>query len=150
VIAITADFFPTSYLRASLTQEVLVRKLLATAALLACVCGPASAQQVSQLNCQGRILDAPAVLSGVRVFKAYNALGDGEVSFNGMISAAGITGRMQYGGYSRVEVVGVIVSPQGTWRISVLDNSGGQMKIYDGRATLGAPNMIGQFVCDWR
>jgi len=117
---------------------------------------PAHAQQVSQLACQGVIANLPAVLAGTRQFVPHNQLGDGYVRFAGTIRARGndgrpIDGRMTYEGYTRTAPFpGVIESPLGVYRVSVLDNTGGRMVIYDGRPTLGAPNIFGQFVCEWR
>jgi hypothetical protein len=39
--------------------------------------------------------------------------------------------------------------PLGAMEIGVLDNTGGRMIIYIGRAILGPPDTIGQFVCAW-
>jgi len=128
-----------------------VRKTLATAAILACAGSPVCAQQIHQLNCQGTIANFGAVLSGVRMFTPYNALGDGFVRFNGSVSAGGRTGRMIYEGCTRTAPFeGIIETPQGTWRIKVLDNTNGQMKIYDGKESLGAPPIVGNLGCSWR
>ena len=133
------------------------RQTAAICALAAIFIGtPAHAQQVSQLACQGVIANLPAVLRGTRQFVPHNALGDGYVRFNGTIRARGndgrpIDGRMSYEGYTRTAPFqGVIESPLGVYRVGVLDNTGGRMIIYDGRPTLGAPSIFGQFVCDWR
>lgn len=95
--------------------------------------------------------NVPAVLAGVRQYAAYNALGDGYVKFQGAVSAGGITGRIAYEGYTATApFAGVITSPRGALRIGVLDNTGGKMIIYEGTPRLGAPETIGQFVCNWR
>jgi hypothetical protein len=95
--------------------------------------------------------DVPAVLSGGRQFVPYNALGDGYVKFVGTVSTGGISGRMMYeGGTQTAPFGGVIVTPQLQLRIGVLDNTGGQMIIYDGVPSLGPPETIGRFVCTWK
>jgi hypothetical protein len=110
----------------------------------------AAAQQLNQLNCQGQIYGLPAIISGQRLFSPHNALGDGEVAFNGQIRAGNITGTIQYGGYTNAAFDGFIQSSAGSVGISVLDNTGGRMIIYEGGAHLGAPPEIGVFVCDWQ
>jgi len=47
-------------------------------------------------------------------------------------------------------MTGAIQAPAGTISIGVLDNTGGSMIIYSGRASLGPPNEIGRFTCAWR
>lgn len=112
---------------------------------------PALAQQVNELDCRGQIYGYQATLRGVRAYQAYNAAGDGEVRFSGTISAANITGSIQYGGYTQVGAFeGYIQSPAGSVAIGVLDNTGGRMIIYDGAPSLGPPTEIGIFVCQWR
>lgn len=95
--------------------------------------------------------DMSAVLAGVRVYSPYNALGDGYVKFVGQVSAGGIQGRIAYEGYTATApFTGVITSPQGVLRIGVLDNTGGEMIIYEGTPRLGAPQTLGRFVCRWQ
>ncbi len=111
---------------------------------------PAAAQQVNQLTCQGQIYGLQAIISGQRLYQPYNALGDGEVAFNGQIQAGNISGTIQYGGYTSGAFDGLIQSSAGSVNITVLDNTGGRMIIYEGGASLGAPTEIGVFICDWR
>jgi hypothetical protein len=95
--------------------------------------------------------DTPATLSGVRQSVPYNALGDDFVRFAGVVTAGGIQGRIDYEGYTRTAPYnGMIESPAGAFSVGVLDNVGGQMIIYSGKATLGPPNQIGGFSCSWR
>jgi hypothetical protein len=90
----------------------------------------------------------PAVIDGMRLYSTYNAMGDGQVQFQGQVAAQGIVGEMQYAGYTRTAPFqGVMSSALGTVQIGVLDNTGGRMIIYNGRATLGPPETIGEFVC---
>jgi hypothetical protein len=120
-------------------------------ALVACASVPMQAQQSNRLTCQGTIRGVPAVLQGIRYFAPYNALDDGYVKFAGTISAGGISGRMSYEGYTRTAPFGgVISSPIGVYRVSVLDNTGGRMIIYGGGPSLGPPETVGTFVCDWQ
>lgn len=121
------------------------------AMVLLCACTQVCAQQISQLQCQGAMGNTPAVLSGVRQFARHNAMGDGYVKFVGTVTAGGISGRMTYEGHTRTAPFqGVIITSQGPLRIGVLDNTGGQMIIYGGAPSLGAPQTIGQFVCRWQ
>jgi hypothetical protein len=111
---------------------------------------PAHAQSVSRLQCEGSLFGAPAVIDGIRRYAAYNALGDGQVEFNGTVAAQGMTGTIIYGGYTATGAFeGIMNGPLGSMRIGVLDNTGGRMLIYNGQASLGAPDTIGQFICSW-
>jgi hypothetical protein len=109
----------------------------------------AHSQQLNQLACQGQIYGLQAFITGQRLYKPYNALGDGEVAFDGRIQAGSITGTIRYGGYTSAAFDGFIQSPAGSVQISVLDNTGGRMIIYEGTPSLGAPDQIGVFVCQW-
>jgi hypothetical protein len=120
------------------------------AAVLLCGSAQAFAQQNHPLRCRGVMGDTPAALSGMRHYVAHNSLGDGYVRFDGTVTAGGISGRIAYEGYTRTAPFeGVIATPNGAMRIAVLDNTGGQMIIYSGGPSLGAPHSIGQFVCSW-
>lgn len=110
---------------------------------------PAHAQSSSHLRCQGSLFGAPAVIDGLRLSRAFTAMGDAEVQFNGTVAANGMTGRIVYGGYTNAAFQGMISGPLGAMRIAVLDNTGGRMLIYNGRFTLKAPDTIGQFICAW-
>lgn len=125
----------------------------------ACLCGlitvglagEARSQQAHELQCRGVMGDTPAVLSGVRQYASYNSVGDGYVQFNGTVAAGGLQGRMSYEGYTQSgSFQGVIETARGNLSIGVLDNTGGQMIIYGGRPSLGPPDTIGRFVCNWR
>jgi hypothetical protein len=108
----------------------------------------AHAQQVAHLRCQGVLFGT--VIDGTREYATYNALGDGQVRFAGTVAAAGLTGEMHYAGYTATAPFrGVMSGPLGAMEIGVLDNTGGRMIIYNGRATLGPPDTIGQFICAW-
>ena len=120
------------------------------AAMLLFMCSQVRAQQ-SALSCQGVMGDVSAILSGTRQFASYNTLGDGYARFTGRVSAGGISGRMVYEGYTRTAPFeGVITTSQGALKVSVLDNTGGQLIIYGGTASLGPPQILGRFVCRWR
>ena len=121
------------------------------AGVLLCTCTQVCAQQVNQLQCRGVMGDTPAVMSGVRQYAPYNAMGDGYVRFAGTVKAGGISARVTYEGHTRTAPFeGIIATPQGPLRIGVLDNTGGQMIIYGGAPSLGPPQTIGQFVCKWQ
>jgi hypothetical protein len=112
---------------------------------------PAYAEQVAQLTCQGMFMGTPAMVQGQRQYAPHNAVGDGLVRFSGVLQSDLGAARMMYEGYTRVGAFeGVLQAPQGVFPIAVLDNTGGQMIIYKGGASLGAPPMVGQFVCQWR
>jgi hypothetical protein len=111
---------------------------------------PAQAQSSSQLRCRGVLFGAPAAIEGQRLYAAYNALGDGQVRFNGTVTARGMSGRIAYGGYTATGAFqGIMSGPLGSMQIAVLDNTGGRMLIYNGRPTLKAPDTIGEFICAW-
>jgi len=110
---------------------------------------PAHAQSSSHLRCQGSLFGAPAVIDGVRLYRAFTALGDGQVQFKGTVAARGMTGQIVYGGYTNAAFQGMMSGPLGAMKIAVLDNTGGRMLIYNGRFTLKAPDTIGQFICAW-
>jgi len=108
------------------------------------------AQQMAHLRCEGVLFGAQAVIDGMREYAPYNALGDGQVRFAGTVAAAGLTGEMHYAGYpATAPFAGLMSGPLGAMKIGVLDNTGGRMIIYNGRATLGPPATIGQFVSVW-
>ena len=117
--------------------------------LIALGWSPAHAQSASHLRCQGSLFGAPAVIDGVRLYRTFTTLGDGEVQFNGTVAANGMTGRIVYGGYTNAAFQGMMSGPLGSMVIAVLDNTGGRMLIYNGRPTLKAPDTIGQFICAW-
>lgn len=124
---------------------------LAYSLIALCLCAEARAQQTNQLDCQGVMGDTPAVLSGVRQYEPYNALGDGYVRFDGLVTAGGVQGRITYQGYTQTAPFsGVIETAEQGLSIGVLDNTGGQMIIYGGKPSLGAPDTIGRFTCSWR
>jgi len=112
---------------------------------------PAFAQQVSRLDCQGDFSGAASMISGYRQFTQTSAVGDGYVRFQGNIAAGGVQGTIAYEGYTATAPFsGVIESPLGEMSIGVLDNTGGRMIIYDGRASLGPPTELGEFACNWQ
>src|SRR5262245_36184066 len=95
----------TDAVRGSLPRRLgATRRLNATLAIgtvlsqIALIWSPAHAQSPSHLRCQGRLFGVPAAIEGVRLYQAYNAMGDGEVRFNGIVAMDGMTGRIVYGG----------------------------------------------------
>jgi hypothetical protein len=128
-----------------------MRKYLACVTVFLCTCSGVYAQHRAQLDCQGVIEDVSATLVGIRQYTPFDSLGDGYVEFEGDISAGGITGQILYEGYTATAPFdGVIRTSQGTFSISVLDNTDGQFIIYSGTPTLGPPQTLGNFVCQWQ
>jgi hypothetical protein len=126
-------------------------KSLIGSIVLLCLSAAAMAQQVNRLDCQGWLSGSAAVISGMRQFTQTSALGDGYVRFQGSIAAAGMQGRIAYEGYTATAPFeGLMVGPLGQMSIGVLDNTGGRMIIYGGTPSLGAPNTLGEFVCNWQ
>jgi len=126
-------------------------KSIASAIVCICLCREAMAQQVNRLDCQGSLSGAPATISGDREFTPTSALGDGYVRFQGSIAAGGMQGSIVYEGYTATAPFsGIIEGPLGRITIGVLDNTGGRMIIYDGAPSLGPPNELGEFACNWR
>jgi len=116
-----------------------------------CLCSEAVAQEVNRLDCQGSLSGAPATISGDREFTPTSALGDGYVRFQGSVAAAGMQGSIVYEGYTATAPFsGTIEGPPGRIAIGVLDNTGGKMIIYAGAPSLGPPNELGEFVCNWQ
>ena len=131
-------------------RERATRALSGALLLMSAGWSAAPAQSASHLRCNGILFGAPALIDGTRLYAPYNELGDGQVQFEGTVAAQGLTGQMQYAGYTRTAPFpGVMSGPLGSMQISVLDNTGGRMLIYNGRASLGAPETIGEFVCAW-
>ena len=121
---------------------------LSGALLLWSASSSAYAQDAEHWRCEGQLYGVPAVIDGMRLYSTYNAMGDAQVQFQGQVAAQGIVGEMQYAGYTRTAPFqGVMSRALGTVQIGVLDNTGGRMIIYNGRATLGPPQTIGEFVC---
>jgi hypothetical protein len=107
-------------------------------------------REVYVLACQGSFNGWPATLQGQREFVPYNQLGDGYIRFAGLLKIRTWSARLFYEDYSTLAPYeGILQTSDGRWAISVLDNSGGQMLIYQGGEHLGAPPLIGQFVCRW-
>jgi hypothetical protein len=124
---------------------------MACALAVLCLCRPALAQQMNLLDCQGELFGAPAPISGSRQFAPTSALGDGYVQFQGDVAAGGMQGSLVYQGYTaNGAFAGTMEGPLGRMAVSVLDNTGGQMIIYDGTPSLGAPNTLGTFACNWQ
>ena len=93
----------------------------------------------------------PGALSGVRQFRPTSAPGDGYVQFVGKVQAGGMIGDIAWEGFTATAPFqGMLVGPLGRQIIGVLDNTGGKMIIYDGKATLGPPRTLGEFLCDWQ
>lgn len=105
----------------------------------------------NSLDCVGNLFGYQASISGERLYSAYNALGDGSISFNGTLSTQGWDYPIKYEGYTaNAPYSGFIEETQDQWiSIAVLDNTAGNFIIYDGRPTLNAPDIFGEFDCTW-
>lgn len=115
---------------------------------------PVAAGQSATLACRGDFNGWESEIHGQRSFEPVNNLGDGYVRFGGELVSR--QGRVPIGweGYTRTApFAGVLSTSDGDYGISVLDATGGQgqeMIIYDGRASLGPPTILGRFRCSWR
>ncbi|MGF1560612.1 MAG: hypothetical protein ACFB3T_00360 [Geminicoccaceae bacterium] len=111
------------------------------------------AQQVANLHCQGQFYGYPSEIRGRRVYAPYNALGDGQVQFDGQIRNQVGIGRMVYEGYTATAPFeGLVYNADIRIGIAVLDATGAngeQMIIYDSKPTLGPPTVLGEFICRW-
>jgi hypothetical protein len=77
-------------------------------------------------------------VQGQRLYAPHHALGDGHVRFSGVLKADFGAAHMMYESYTRVGAFdGILQGSQGALPIAVLDNTGGQMIIYRGGASLG-------------
>ncbi len=113
---------------------------------------PAEGAGNSRYVCQGKgyIFDEEAVVSGQLEYSHGNALGDGDYSkFTGTIRARSGNMKLIYEGWVNVELKGYLRTRGRDIYISVLDDTGGKMIIYDGRATLYAPETLGEFYIRW-
>jgi hypothetical protein len=62
-----------------------------------------------------------------------------------------VQGSIIYEGYTANGAFsGSMEGPTGRIAIGVLDNTGGRMIIYEGTPSLGPPNELGEFVCNWQ
>jgi hypothetical protein len=105
---------------------------------------------VYRVSCQGTLANYPATIEGQRYYQPYNAVGDGPVQFVGTIATGSEQATLMYDGYFG-PYDGVIRTLQGDLLIGVLENTVDPgLTIYDGRASLGAPTTLGQFLCQVR
>lgn len=58
-------------------------------------------------------------------------------------------GRVQYEGYTNTTPFEGWITGQFA-PISILDNTGGEMIIYDGTPSLGAPEILARLICAWQ
>jgi hypothetical protein len=127
------------------------RRIAITLATLALLCSHATLARTYQLSCSGQSVQGPIRVEGTRSLQTYNAIGDGFVRFEGSVQTGQTAGRMQYEGYTRTGAFQGLIS--GNFQpipIAVLDNTGGEMIIYAGGASLGAPEILARLRCAWR
>ena len=120
---------------------------------LATITAQAQPRQIHHtLKGRGVVFGLQAVMQGQRVYTASSSSGDGDyVQFEGMIQTSQGTARFVYGGYVQLGAFpGIIETPQRKIFVKVLDNTGGKMIIYSGQESLGAPDILGEFVCNWQ
>ncbi|MAU01868.1 MAG: hypothetical protein CL608_32425 [Anaerolineaceae bacterium] len=112
---------------------------------------PSSQDETYILDCEGYFSNYSATLEGERVYSPYNALGDGYVTFRGTLTANGWDYPMEYEGYTNTAPFDGFIeeSRDQILHIAVLDNTAGNFIIYDGRPTLQAPDIWGEFDCRW-
>lgn len=112
--------------------------------------------EVYEVTGAGSFQNQRAEITGQYSYAPYNALGDGKVQFVGTLRSPLGQAELGYEGYTNVTPYDGYLNVQSgpyqgnTYRVGILDNTGGQFVIYDGRPTLGAPNELGRFVCEWR
>jgi hypothetical protein len=113
---------------------------------------PVQAQIMAELTCSGPSVAGWIVVQGLRQSLPYTPLGDAQVWFNGTLTGDFGQLQMHYEGYTPLAPFdGILVAPQFTVLIKVLENiSEPHIIIYDGRATLYAPNELAQLNCSWR
>jgi hypothetical protein len=136
-------------------SQIRIMGIAMTAALVHLIAVPeAVAQEVSILHCEGYFMQGEAVIEGQRAYVPYNAMGDGTVKFSGVINSVHGTARIYWEGYSQsAPFSGIVDTSAGPIYISVLDatgDDGSKMIIYEDRASLGAPTILGELRCTWR
>jgi hypothetical protein len=115
-----------------------------------------NATEVDEVMGTGSFQNQLATISGLRVYAPYNAMGDGTVRFVGTLRSPLGQAELGYEGYTNLAPYGGYLYMQSgpyqgnTYKVRILDNTGGQFVIDDGKPTLRAPNELGRFVCQWR
>lgn len=112
---------------------------------------------VNTLYCEGLFFNEPASITGKRVSSPYG-IGEEAVSFLGVLTATGLEHPMEYSGYlATAPYDGYIYDSQGQSLFvgvldrtsSVIDNNPVSFIIYDGQPSLNAPDIYGEFNCNW-
>jgi hypothetical protein len=115
-----------------------------------------NATEVYEVTGTGTFQNQGATITGQYVYAPYNAMGDGAVRFVGTLRSPLGQAKLGYEGYTNhAPYEGYLYVESGpyqgnTYKVGILDNTGGQFVIYDGTPTLGPPNEWGRFVCEWR
>jgi hypothetical protein len=115
-----------------------------------------NATEVYEMMGTGSFQNQRATITGRRIYAPYNAMGDGTVQFVGTLRSPLGQAELGYEGYTKLAPYdGYLYMQSGpyqgnTYKVSILDNTGGQFVIDDGKPTLRAPNELGRFVCQWR
>jgi len=97
---------------------------------------------------------------GRRIHEAYNSLGDGTISFVGVLRTHSGQYRLVYEDYVNLApydgYIELLDGPNKgySYKVEILDHvdygSGPEFIISDGSPTLYAPNEYGRLVCQWR
>jgi hypothetical protein len=115
-----------------------------------------NATEVYEVTGTGSFQEQPATITGQYASEPYNALGDATVRFVGTLRSPLGQAELSYEGYTNLAPYDGYLNVQSgpyqgnTYKVGILDNTSGQFVIYDGKPTLGAPNELGRFVCQWR
>lgn len=72
-------------------------------------------------------------------------------SCRGQIRVGGHLYTLVYEGYvSNSPYDGVLGTPSGNMRVGILSSTGGKIQIYSGKASLGPPELHGEFLAKWK
>jgi hypothetical protein len=110
-----------------------------------------NATEVYEVAGTGSFQGQPATITGQYASEPYNALGDATVRFVGTLRSALGQADLSYEGDTNLAPYNGYLTVQGnTYKVGILDNTGGEFIIYDGTPTLGPRDELGRFVCQWR
>ena len=101
---------------------------------------------IHRIICDGDFMNNPARISGMRQLSQSWGRGGNVnyIDFKGQLESLGNVYPLEY--YKRAHYNGVLYT-EPPMRITVLDNTGGKMKIYE--KSYQAPRQLGEFVCQW-
>jgi len=114
------------------------------------------ANEVYELPGMGTFQNQRAMITGQKVYGPVNARGNYPFRFVGTLRSPMGEAALGYEGYTNLAPWdGYLYVQSGpyqgnTYKVGILDDTGGQFLIFDGKPTLGAPNEWGRFECQWR